>query len=530
MRALYDTRPVLSPMAAASGERSRAWLALFYGALAFLVLIPVIAVRYPPLTDYPNHLARSYILLHLPHSALLRQYYRNVMQAQPNLAMDLIIPPLARLVPIQIAGRIFIGLTLLVMAGGCIVLHRILHHRWSSWPAIGFLFVYNRLFLWGFLGYLFALGCALMGAAAWYAVRKQPWPARLAVGTAAATILYLLHLYGLGIYGVILGGFQLTEYWETRHRPWRETLGRWLVFGLQFLPGFYLFLFVSPTSKAAGRIRWGGIWRKLSAPFNVIFDYHLALDVAFLGIVALAALVLLIRGRVVVARAAYASLVLLAVLMFVMPNELFSSYGADRRIPIALALFAVAATDWNGAPLRLRQVCAGVFSLLLAARILLIWQVWTKVQPVYQQFIAAFEQLPRGARLISAAPGLGGALPTPPLFHVDAYAVILRSVFLPSMFAAPHDAGSSIAFAGPYAELKQRTPPVVIWNDTLAALRDPAYAHRHGPFRPSLLKDYDYALAIHENWIPRPARLPASCPVIARGVDFVLVKLPCPAR
>jgi hypothetical protein len=527
MPTLQGIRPLASP--SVTGRVSRLGLGLLVFGLAILVLLPVIAVRYPPMTDYPNHLARSYILLNLPHSAVLQRYYRDVMQAQPNLAMDLIIPPLARLVSIWAAGRIFIALTVLAMAGGCIVLHRVLHRRWSSWPVIGFLFTYNRLFLWGFLGYLFALGVALAAAAAWYAARARPWPVRLAIGTVSATILYLLHLYGLGIYGVIIGGFQLAEFIDTRRRPIGERLGRWIVFGGQFLPAAYLFLLVSPTSAAAGRISGGNAARKITAPFNVVYAYHLKLDVATLLVVGLVGLVLLVKGKAAMARAATIPLGLLVALMFVMPNELFSSFGADRRIPIALALFAVAATDWRAAPVRLRQVCLGGFTLLLALRMALIWQVWAGVQPVYRGFISAFRQLPKGARLVSAAPAIGGGLPMPPLFHVDAYAVILRDVFLPSMFAAPWDAGSSLGFTPPYARLKEKTPAVVIWPGTLARLRDPGFTAKHGPFRPGLIKDYNYGLEIHQGWIPRPARLPARCPVIAKARDFTLVRFPCPA-
>ncbi len=528
MAALDDTGQLVALARAGVRLNSVTRLLLLVLGLAVLVLLPVIFTQYPPLTDYPGHLARSYILLNLPHSAVLQRYYRDAMQAQPNLAMDLLIPPMARLVSIYAAGRIFVGLTLLAMAGGCILLHRALHGRWSSWPVIGFLFVYNRLFLWGFLGYLFALGVALAAAGAWYAMRQRRWPMRLAVGLVSATVLYLLHLYGLGIYGVIIGGFQLTELIETR-RPWREILGRWAVCGAQFIPAAYLFLFVSPTAAAAGRISWGGVGRKLTAPFNVIYAYHLKLDVAMLAVVGIAVLALLVTRRAAVARAAYVSLGLLFALVFIMPNELFSSYGADRRIPIAFALFAVAATDWRAAPLRLRQWCIGGFTVLLALRILLIWQVWDKVQPVYNGIISAFRQMPEGARLAAAAPGIGGGLPTPPLFHVDAYAVILRDAFVPSLFAAPWNAGSSLGFTPAYAALRMEKPHVVVWPNTLAALRDPAYARSHGLFSAAVIRDYNFGLAIHQSQIPAPARLPASCPVVRRGQDFVLVRFPCPA-
>ena len=213
-----------------------------------------------------------------------------------------------------------------------------------------------------------------------------------------------------------------------------------------------------------------------------------------------------------------------------MPDELFSSYGADRRIPIAFALLAVAATDCTNLAPALQRLLACGFILLLAARTLLIWQVWAGGQPAYRQFVAAFKALPEGARLVSAAPGTGGAMPPTPLFHVDAYAVILRDVFLPSLFAAPWDAGSSLGFTPRYAALRAKTPMVVLWPSELARLRDPHLAATEGPFRAEMIGDYGYGLAIGQDQLPRFARLPTNCPVVAKGPEFVLARFPCPSE
>ena len=52
----------------------RRFLVLF--ALLYVVTqIPLYAVRYPDITDYPNHVARLYVLLHLDNSAVLRSFY-----------------------------------------------------------------------------------------------------------------------------------------------------------------------------------------------------------------------------------------------------------------------------------------------------------------------------------------------------------------------------------------------------------------------------------------------------------------------
>lgn len=494
--------------------------------LVVLALLPVFVARYPPLVDYPNHLARCYILRNLPHDPVLQRYYRNAMAAQPNLALDLIIPPLARVVSIWTAGRIFLGLTILAMAGGCMALHRALQGRWSSWPALGFMFVYNRLLLWGFLGYLFGLGVALAGAALWYALRERHWAVRLATGLAAATIIYLLHLYALGIYGVLVAGFEFAD-WLAICRGDRARAGRLAVTALQFGPAAYLFVLVSPTARAIGRIEWGGIAHKLTEPFKLIDAYHPIFDVACLFAVVAAVVILLLNGKVRLAPVMRVPLGLLAVLLIAMPNELFSSFGADRRIPVALALVGIAATDWHGASPKLRRGIIAALIVVLALRTGDITRVWARSQSVYQPYIAAFGRLPEGARLLASVPAEAPKIP--PLYHVDAYAVIVRDVFLPSLFAAPEDAGSSVAFTPKFQALRRRTPGVVIWPATLEKLQKQSFAERRGPFRPNLAADYDAALVIDRRLMPPAARPSAACRVIARGQDFVLLGLPCPA-
>lgn len=499
-------------------------VAMVYFAFSILVLIPVMVTRYPPLVDYPNHLARCYILHNLGDNAVLAGYYRNVMAAQPNLALDLIVPQLNRLVSIWTAGRLFIAATLLVLAFGCIALHRALHERLSAWPAVGFLFLYNRLLLWGFLGYLFGLGVALLAAAGWIGIERYNKAARLAYGMFVATIIYLLHLYALGIYGVLIGGFMVAD-WMGVRRSAAERAGRLMIVAAGFVPAAFLFLFVSPTAAAAGRFVWGGLFRKLTEPFKLMVAYQPRADVVWLAVVAATVGVLLVRRQLGVARAGIPVLVGLAILLIAMPNELFSSFGADRRIPIAFVLVAIATIDWDVASGSLRVAVMLGAAMVMALQIGAVTAAWRRSQPIYQRVIAALDDLPVGARLLAAVPATAPSFP--PLYHVDAYAVILRDAFVPSLFAAPQDAGSSLGFTARYQALRDRTPAVVMWAPMLDRLRGKHYARTHGPFRAGLLADYDAALVVDPALVPAPARPPADCPAMVRTAGFVLLRLPC---
>ncbi len=498
------------------------WLMLLLGALT---LAPLLTTLTPPLLDYPNHLARCYILAHLPTSPTLRLYYRNVMMAQPNLALDLIIPPMERVVSIWRAGQIFLAFTLLALVGGSIALHRAWSGHWSSWPALAWLLGYNRLFYFGFLGYLFGLGAALGACALWISLSNRPSLLRFASGLACASLIYLLHLYALGIYGVLVGGFELDD-WLTHPRPPAARLARLAALAGQFLPAAFLFLWVSPTAGAVHRFAWGGFVHQLTEPLHMLDGVTPTLDrLTLAGLVTLV-LLLLATGRATLAAPARIPLLLLGLLLLIMPNELFSSFGANRRIPIALACTVLAATDWHRISERLRRRILLGLCALIALRTGATILRWREDALIYRPYLTAFRALPTGATLLAAVPATP-ADTTPPLYHVDAYAVILRQVFLPSLFAAPDDAGSSVAFTPHFQALHRRTPPVVIWPPTLAALRQPDFAARHGPFRPALRHAYSDALVIDPSVLPRIAQAPARCTLIASGPDFRLLALPC---
>src|ERR1700679_400477 len=89
------------------------------------------AMTVMPILDYPNHLARMHILAALPSTPELARYYRIAWSPVPNLALDATVPWLGRVVGLETAMRLFLGATLLGLAGGCLALHRVTFKRWS---------------------------------------------------------------------------------------------------------------------------------------------------------------------------------------------------------------------------------------------------------------------------------------------------------------------------------------------------------------------------------------------------------------
>src|SRR5690242_20067869 len=108
-------------LASASPDRSveRPWVVLKQTLLvAALILLPLFYTVVPPLEDYPNHLARMQALAGIPGNEALSRFYEVAWAPIPNLIMDLIVPPLVPALGVYAAGRVFVGLTLLLMLLG----------------------------------------------------------------------------------------------------------------------------------------------------------------------------------------------------------------------------------------------------------------------------------------------------------------------------------------------------------------------------------------------------------------------------
>ncbi len=136
----------------------RTYFALLIVASVAL-LAPFFVIDVLPLQDYPNHLARIHILSHLENSPILQQYYQASWTLVPNLAMDVIVPLLAQLFPLEVAGAIFCALVLLSTAPAVSLLHYTLHRKLSLWPFVCVLFTYNYVFIMGWLNYLLGQCC-----------------------------------------------------------------------------------------------------------------------------------------------------------------------------------------------------------------------------------------------------------------------------------------------------------------------------------------------------------------------------------
>src|SRR5277367_4875026 len=130
-----------------------------------MLIAPLFTIKVPPIVDYPNHLARLYIIAHASSDPWLSHMYKQQWAIIPNFGIDLLVPWTLSFLPLHLAGRIMLAFTLLLPVIGTIAYHRSLFRDISFWPLGSSIVAYNFVFLLGFHNLLLCYEMALLSAA-----------------------------------------------------------------------------------------------------------------------------------------------------------------------------------------------------------------------------------------------------------------------------------------------------------------------------------------------------------------------------
>lgn len=91
----------------------------------------------------------------------------------PNIALDLILPPLLHLFSVQTGGRIVLAICVILPTTGAFALSLAWFRNRSFWQLGAGFVAYNALFLMGFINFQLSAGLALWSAAGWVRFREQ---------------------------------------------------------------------------------------------------------------------------------------------------------------------------------------------------------------------------------------------------------------------------------------------------------------------------------------------------------------------
>lgn len=400
-----------------------------------LISIPVWTHPLPPISDYINHLARMQVIAKIDQNPLLAQFYEVKWDVIPNLTMDLLIPPLAKVMSVYKAGQVFIVTMFVLIISGTLALNRVLIGRWSLLPLAAFPLLYNYVFLVGTMNYIFGIGVALWGMAAWIALRDRPWPFRYLVSIGFVIVIFFCHLSSLGIYGIGILSFEILRLWERRAEPWPWRVAEFVAGGLPFLAAAPL-LYVSPTMKLVSAIYWDQRG-KIDGLFFVVSDYS---DIAAFLIVGVfvVAMVWATRHRVLKFHPLVYVLLVVGLLVYIaLPRVMFETYMADQRVPLGVAFMLMACGDLELRRRIVRRGFIAVLVLLIGARLIEVDLNWSTLSDTTSEFRSSVRRIQPGSKVFVAYADRssgGDDVRDLGLVHAACIAMIERSALVTTAF------------------------------------------------------------------------------------------------
>jgi len=436
--------------AAVDARAERSWVVLKQTVLvAALILLPLFYTLVPPLEDYPNHLARMQALASIPGNEALSQFYEVAWAPVPNLIMDLIVPPLARVLGIYAAGQVFVGLTLLLMLLGPMMLHRTLNGRWSAWPLVGGLFVYNGFLFTGLMNYLFGVGVAVFGLAVWMWLCDRPPVIRMLASLAFCSVLYVCHLSALGLYGLGIASFEAWRLWTKKAWYPAPLLRSAITLGVPFLPFLYL-LVSSPTWGLSQEIVWEsqGKFEAITLFLSVYSDIT---DIPLLMLIAVAIGIAVKRGLVRFHPAGLITAGVLTAAFLAMPRMAFGSWMADQRIVVGIFFMSLGFISVDLKKLENHNAFFAICLVAIAFRVVDVSAHWVAISQPLLELKTSLRMMQPGSKLLvtQADDPADGAVDVA-LSHAPNLAVIERSALVSRLFTVP---GKQIVHARPgYSE------------------------------------------------------------------------------
>jgi hypothetical protein len=440
--------------------------------------------------DYVEHLSRMYILA-ASRTGNPNPFYQVSWALYPNLAMDIIIPLLGRIVSIEFATRIFFLTSQLLVISGAIALELSVkgRHVFSGFAAL--LTLHSMPFSLGFVNFEFGAGLALWGIALWIALSHRELWQRFLGNLIFVPILFLSHFFALGIYGLTIGLFELRKTLIPQFNVWRAVL---TTIGL-VTPVALMLILMGLSGGAVGEndnqwmLSWKPIWLAL---FLNGYNVYLAAGCG----AALA--VSLIYGAIkrdwsLSNEGKWIALGFLVVFL-VMPFKLFSSRMGDIRMITAGFLVLPAFIIPGPKPKSSSYLAAAVIASIILINSVYVGYLWTSYQHDYRAIKASFALLRQNSFVLvgSTAPP-ETVLTDAPMWRAPTLAVHYAKAFVSSLYTLTGQNAVEIRSEWQHLDVNGKTeayqPPLLTTLKAFAEGRNVPSAPRYIRNWP---KDFDY--------------------------------------
>jgi len=415
-----------------------------------ILLFPLLLTDVPPLLDYPNHLARIFVLKNAPDDPFLSLMYAPHWSVIPNLAVDVLGFLLLHVVSIHVAGRIVVGIAVLMPVLGLIYYARTTSGVRSYWPFGAALLGYNSLLLLGFLSFQISIGLAFVTAAIWHSGREDHlWRTALIVAVLSVAVFFC-HIMGLVFLAILLFASEAADSrkWQyPRHRSVRLA-----AFAFVFATPVFLY-FLSDLAADSNSAAWTSTWsEKLLSLFQPFLNYDWRLDITTAVVVVGALYVGLVIRMGTLSRPAGIAFLFAMLLFAVAPNTFKGATYFESRFLLFAMFLLFACYVPKRVPTLFTTATHSAIALLFLARMALLGFAWHGHADDISQLRETISTVAPGTRVLVVSVG-SDVLPADWATrrwragvvvgfrrtdsHLPGLLVIERRAFWPLLFAVP---------------------------------------------------------------------------------------------
>jgi hypothetical protein len=374
----------------------------FVGFAALLAAVPLMWPDVPPLVDLPGHMARYRVQLARGSVPWFAEWYDFRWSLIGNLGVDLLLEPLAPIFGLELAVKLIVLAIPPMTVVGLLWIAREVHGRIPATALFALPLAYSYPFHFGFVNFALSMALALNAFALWLRLaRLGKLKLRAVLFLPIGFVIWVTHTFGWGTLGILCFSAELIRQHDLKKgwvRPWFNAA----LHCLPLTPPALLMVAWRSGHVTGQTADWFNWRAKTSWLLMVLRDRWLGFDVAS---VAILGLVLFNGARdrtMEYSRHLGISACFLIVVFVLLPRIIFGSAYADMRL--APFLFAIAVVAIRPRPAQTMRSAALVASLGLAffgARMAGNTVSYWIYDRDYGRELAALDQVPQGARLIS---------------------------------------------------------------------------------------------------------------------------------
>ena len=373
-----------------AGQSDKFWL---LGLLTLVAIVPLWSVRYLVMIDYPNHLARWFVLFHMKDAAYhFANLYAPAWGFLPYISPDVLAMGLQHFLPIEAAGKCIVSLGIILVSLCTYFLLKQAAPENAKLASFGILVALNPMYLMGSISYGYSIAFCLLVVGLWVSYCKTP-KAITAIGVVLGLLLvYFTHSMGFVVAGLAMGIYTLFQ-----DQRWKK-LG---ILSLMALPTFLILVFNPLPSGSGSRSAfvYAGVTvrDKLVSLLFPVRLFALKQDLLFLAALALLFLLALRKRSSYTPQPAWIAIcATLLLIYFAVPFEYGAAgYFDDRFLPFLYA-FLLLAVQWKQVP---RYLYIGL-ALLVVYRVARVERIYVSRQPQLAELGTSFDAIPRDARVL----------------------------------------------------------------------------------------------------------------------------------